>query len=123
MRRRPPRFTRTDPLAPYTSLFRSHPLGDHADNGFIGRTELGARRVSDTAVPRPLDARHLHAEADAEEGHPAFAREAHARNLALGPALTEAAGDENAVHRLEIGGEILVARSEEHTSELQSLMR
>src|SRR3546814_916003 len=89
--------------------FVAHPLGDHADNGFIGRTELGARRVSDTAVPRPLDARHLHAEADAEEGHPAFAREAHARNLALGPALTEAAGDENAVHRLEIGGEILVA--------------
>src|SRR3546814_13557587 len=70
-------------------------------------TELGARRVSDTAVPRPLDARHLHAEADAEEGHPALAREAHARNLALGPALTEAAGEENAVHRLEIGVQLL----------------
>src|SRR3546814_10818424 len=29
--------------------------------------------------------------------------------LAFGPALAKAAGDENAVHRLEIGGEILVA--------------
>src|SRR5690606_26295778 len=42
------------------------------------------------------------------EGYAAFARETHARNLAFGPALAETAGDENAVHRLEIGGEILV---------------
>ena len=37
-----------------------------------------------------------------------MAVEAHARNLAFGPALAKTAGDENAVHRFEIGGEILV---------------
>src|SRR3546814_2355455 len=29
MIRRPPRSTRTDTLFPYTTLFRSHPCGDH----------------------------------------------------------------------------------------------
>src|SRR3546814_11702371 len=80
--------------------FVAHPLGDHADDGLVRRAEFGARRIGDTArVPRALDARHLHAEADAEEGHAALAREAHARNLAFGPALAKAAGAENAVPR------------------------
>src|SRR3546814_3042470 len=77
----------------------------------------------------------------AEEGDVPFAREADAGDLAFGPALAEAAGHEDAVHRLEIGGEVVVGlehlcvqpadvdldpvrhRSEEHKSELQSLMR
>src|SRR3546814_5089579 len=44
----------------------------------------------------------------AEEGDVPFAREADAGDLAFGPALAEAAGHEDAVHRLEIGGEVVV---------------
>src|SRR3546814_4095499 len=120
MIRRPPRSTRTDTLFPYTTLFRSY----------------------------ALDARHLHAEADAEIGHAVFAREADAGDLAFRPARSERAGHEDRVARFELRGDVAVAgleqfgvdpaavdlhaigdaavderRSDEHTSELQSLMR
>src|SRR3546814_11940757 len=40
---------------------RAHPFGDQADDRFVGRAELGARRLVDPArVPRRPDARHLH---------------------------------------------------------------
>ena len=58
------------------------------------------------AVPRRLDAGHLHAEADAEEGAPALAGEMDGGDLALAAALAEAAGDEDAVHRLELRGDL-----------------
>src|SRR3546814_6019212 len=72
-------------IAPRLALLEArfgHPFGDKADHGFVGRAKFGRRRLLDSRqVPYALDARHLHAEADAE------------------------------------------IRSEEHTSELQSLMR
>src|SRR3546814_11180547 len=74
MIRRPPRSTRTDTLFPYTTLFRSQPLGD-------GRRQVVARLGVLQDVAHPLG---------------------------------------------EMGGERQAAagiRSEEHTSELQSLMR
>jgi hypothetical protein len=52
-------------------------------------------------VPRRLDHRHLHAEADPEEGHLPLAREAHGLDLAGRAALAEAAGHEDAVHAVE----------------------
>src|SRR3546814_4251634 len=76
MLRRPPRSTRTDPLFPYTTLFRSHPRAP-------ARCRAAAERVARGASGKP----------------------------ASGPA----AG----LHQLS-GAEL---RSEEHTSELQSLMR
>src|SRR3546814_3728404 len=95
MIRRPPRSTRTDTLFPDTTLFRSWLAGDLGEIGFEAR-------VADTA------------------GHP----------IVVGH---HAGRDENAPHLLFYGhydvqpvdpielwdGE----RSEEHTSELQSLMR
>src|SRR2546422_1128735 len=69
MIRRPPRST----LFPYTTLFRSvRRLGIH-----LGR--VGALEAAHVA--RVLDDRHLHAEADAEEGDLALARVAHRLDL------------------------------------------
>src|SRR3546814_9829843 len=102
MIRRPPRPTRTDTLFPYTTLFRSpDPLRpepvDHATRG------VGAEELRD-AHDRERDA-HL------ARGHPDDQRE---EDGAAGHERALAGGEE---HRL--GGQ----RSEEHTSELQSLMR
>ena len=60
-----------------------------------------------------LDARHLHAEADAEEGNVALAGELDAGDLALAAALAEAAGDEDAVQRLELGDDVRVGMLEQ----------
>src|SRR3546814_6778021 len=109
MIRRPPRSTRTDTLFPYTTLFRS-PVDGHLSarllKGLIRseREDLGHGRVAD--------------EEDEAGGH-GDERKAHA----LGGGLR---------FRLRLG-ELVIAhgdrlrrerfRSEEHTSELQSLMR
>ena len=69
----------------------------------LGRAELARRGVLDAEqVARRLDHRHLHAEADAEERHLAFARELDGVDLALGAALAEAARHQDAVHVLEM---------------------
>src|SRR4029453_3421150 len=57
-------------------------------------------------VAGPFDAGHLHAQANAEKGHFAFAGELDAGDFALAAALTEAAGDQDAVQRLEPGREV-----------------
>src|SRR3546814_5588273 len=91
MIRRPPRSTRTDPLFPYTTLFRSR---DHSGRGgpvllprYAGRALLPALRHHIRAGDARLADRgaHGHAGCGADPG--------------------------------------AVGRSEEHTSELQSLMR
>ncbi len=69
----------------------------------LARAELGrARAFEPGEVARRLDHRHLHAEADAEIRHLALAREARRLDLAFGAALAEAAGNQDAVHRLEM---------------------
>src|SRR5690606_6555636 len=85
--------------------FLAHPFGDDADHRLVGRAELGR---GSRLVPRrtgAFDAGHLHAQADAEERHLAFAREADAGDLAFRTALPEPAGDEDGVHRFELGGD------------------
>src|SRR3546814_3572088 len=82
MIRRPPRSTRTDTLFPYTTLFRSQAVTDHA--------------LAALAVLERLD-------------HGAVAR-----GIA-----NPAVGHDRHSFGLRLGGR----RSEEHTSELQSLMR
>src|SRR3546814_2870200 len=98
MIRRPPKSTRTDTLFPYTTLFRS-PAEARVD-GQTGQTstELGEAHV---AVARLVERGQL---------------------LEQGDSVLDAAG----VGRLDEGERLDVAqpeRSEEHTSELQSLMR
>src|SRR3546814_1555169 len=97
MIRRPPRSTRTDTLFPYTTLFRSP----------------GHRAAIDGAA---ADARARHRDLSAVRHIGRHGHRAAADRRAVGPLVHRgrrvAAGDGNRG-----------ARSEEHTSELQSLMR
>src|SRR3546814_2326437 len=98
MKRRPPRSTRTDTLFPYTTLFRSQMLDLRRHNVF--KLKIGARTL--------------------------------AEDIAHVAAIKRALGDRGAV-RVDVNmawselqaarGMAALARSEEHTSELQSLMR
>src|SRR3546814_10761459 len=92
-RRRPPRSKRTDTLFPYTTLFRS-----------VQR--LGRR------YPRRAAADH-----GAGPGAPA-GREGGGRGGGWGPG-----GMESLIANMPAAASPLDGRSEEHTSELQSLMR
>src|SRR3546814_5922104 len=99
MIRRPPRSTRTDPLFPYTTLFRSKDALQSLE-----------------AVERQ---RHLHPH-DGRPGHTSGSRtqdDHDRRDLSQSaPHGVEPAGKKGGPGRL-------IGRSEEHTSELQSLMR
>src|SRR3546814_2576202 len=95
MIRRPPRSTRTDTLFPYTTLFRSalELAGDHRDHRAVPGV-VGVAELGRVAVP--------------EHG------EVRLGELVLG----------RQVHPdLEQLERVRPLRSEEHTSELQSLMR
>src|SRR3546814_1232221 len=94
MIRRPPRSTRTDTLFPYTTLFRSQ---SHATQNF----RCKVRKASEAHI-------RLFAE-----------RIAHAQSAMIGNAddITRI----SLIRQLTVLGE--EERSEEHTSELQSLMR
>src|SRR3546814_5543639 len=96
MIRRPPRSTRTDTLVPYTTLFRSGLRADRLHPGHLGR-----------AVP-PVrgDHQRLHADLGGQRADP------------FAGALRRPDAPNGAEARNHGAG-----RSEEHTSELQSLMR
>src|SRR3546814_9110063 len=94
MRRRPPRSTRTDTLFPYTTLFRSHREPAHLSDRAFDADEQGS---GDRHLP---DAQH-----DARASRPG--------GTVGQDELHDARGCRG--RRCD--------RSEEHTSELQSLMR
>src|SRR3546814_5704012 len=112
MLRRPPRSTRTDPLFPYTSLFRSvglyyrraavHRFRAHMLHQLWLHGALLHRRSDGSVWPWP----------DAARGHWRALLDEH-RLLHHGP--------DDQLRNLT--GEYSSERSEEHTSELQSLMR
>src|SRR3546814_6739065 len=95
MIRRPPRSTRTGPLFPYTTLFRS--------DGKIG--EIAAHH-QDFAMRHVDDAHQPEAQREPHGGENVDRRDAEA--------VEDLSDEESGVH---------MVRSEEHTSELQSLMR
>src|SRR3546814_9781741 len=95
MIRRPPRSTRTDTLFPYTTLFRSSRRGCYARCGSTWRRAPTASRA---------DGRERHAMI---EFYPQI-RHVHILTVVLSGSLFALRG---------------LFRSEEHTSELQSLMR
>src|SRR3546814_5862257 len=97
MIRRPPRSTRTDTLFPYTTLFRS-------------------ASPRDGPAARPDPARGLHPGPDVAVFQRTRHREAGDRARARQEARRQARGQQEA----RLGAP---ERSEEHTSELQSLMR
>src|SRR5579863_7473583 len=81
----------------------AHPFGHQADDRLVGRTELGRVRLADAGeVSRPFDHGHLHPEADAEIGNPAFSREAGRMDLAFRPALSEPARHQDAMHAFQV---------------------
>src|SRR3546814_4453757 len=111
MRRRPPRSTRTDTLFPYTTLFRS-------PRDFALQPAPQGRGCGQAATHRPQGA--------------GWRREAFLAVAAAGLPLRHPSGDDrqrvSGLGRqeglVEVGsGHAQCARSEEHTSELQSLMR
>src|SRR3546814_6526957 len=113
MIRRPPRSTRTDTLFPYTTLFRS---GRDESDGAGGtatlrlgcRTGVGCRTLSATSIDRSTTADCV------LSSRPV--RASPSRGLG---------GDCRGGARPDFrrGGIAVLRRSEEHTSELQSLMR
>src|SRR3546814_7714690 len=97
MIRRPPRSTRTDTLFPYTTLFRSH-------DRIVGRLYRASERLCNTRITDE--------KAAVRDTLKSFAE--------IGDALLGAQDDGTALDGIIATGP---GRSEEHTSELQSLMR
>src|SRR3546814_1491557 len=114
MIRRPPRSTRTDTLFPYTTLFRS-----------LKYCGTGGRTRTDTLSPEP----------DFESGASTIPPHPHLLSIRLNPSKSQ--GHRRLTMRGSSGGErgwqqvhhpspanfCGSFRSEEHTSEIQSLMR
>src|SRR3546814_1517160 len=102
MMRRPPRSTRTDTLFPYTTLFRS--VVDEVDSGIGGAVaEVVGRKLRALGAQRQvLCVTHLPQVAALGHQHVQVSK--------------DSAGGITRSH-------IVTLRSEEHTSELQSLMR
>src|SRR3546814_3666470 len=98
MKRRPPISTRTDPLFPYTTLFRSRPARLRGRRRRLGGTEC----------------RGVQGEAEADRS-----RQVEGVGAGEGREVGVGVGEQEhlVARRLE------PRRSEEHTSELQSLMR
>src|SRR3546814_3952355 len=102
MRRRPPRSTRTDTLFPYTTLFRSKAAKAKT---YVGFSDMGYL----------LGGFYRHGIGQQVHGSmPISARSDHGRE-AVRRVLRWFAGDGSGLEP--------ILRSEEHTSELQSLMR
>src|SRR3546814_2944832 len=108
MRRRPPRSTRTDTRLPHQTLFRSaeqwHESGGH-------EPDIRAMIAHLYNPPRPQLVR---------DQARALVRDAHGAGLRVGILTNDlrAFHSDEWIEKIEI-----VGRSEEHTSELQSLMR
>src|SRR3546814_10337847 len=97
MIRRPPRATRTDTLFPYTTLFRS------------SRRAMALAMIASATCAGQSGSLAADADATSAAGGPAYARPFDAIPTAGPELLAELRGG--------------LRRSEEHTSELQSLMR
>src|SRR3546814_7336162 len=119
MIRRPPRSTRTDTLFPYTTLFRSQSQLRYTNGAFSVALEnprtvatpfgTSGRITSNSGQLPDMTARYVY---KADWGHLSFA--GLLRQLAVEEPAT-------GIDDRTFGGG--VSRSEEHTSELQSLMR
>src|SRR3546814_3352696 len=117
MIRRPPRSTRTDTLFPYTTLFRSGP-GPHRSlslrrgrgrhEAFDFRDGLKLSQVFLAVLRQPAD-------------HPRVAEEL--ADISLGHREMQVVDAVGFLHGLHLRLQARELRSEEHTSELQSLMR
>src|SRR3546814_1091234 len=106
MIRRPPRSTRTDTLFPYTTLFRS--IGARIDDDAV----MAAARGLDPADQLAFAVRLA-----------ALRREAQGLRVPAATLLDVGEGFASVDIGLAAAEHVQIGRSEEHTSELQSLMR
>src|SRR3546814_1683919 len=113
MLRRPPRSTRTDTLFPYTTLFQSD-VGHHL--GKI-RRKAHKRRRHAAAACRPAQ---WHRQENASRARVVCVTRRRQRKRGH---IRGGLVDLEDVHGAGLGGGGEEGRSEEHTSELQSLMR
>src|SRR3546814_9350747 len=118
MIRRPPRSTRTDTLFPYTTLFRS--VGTTAANG----TSTISARSARLNLHRPTtrnSARHGHSRTCGHFGRGTIFAKAGGWTSCYKRRKHMAEGNYGTRHLME--EEMREKRSEEHTSEIQPLMR
>src|SRR3546814_9833678 len=133
MIRRPPRSTRTDTLFPYTTLFRSLPSDPgHAiwrrdfagASGLFGLTLKPCRQEAAAALVDSVELFGIGASWGGYESLMILANPAAMRSATRwdppGPTLRIHAGLE---HSDDLIADLEAGRSDEHTSELQSLMR
>src|SRR3546814_15528787 len=114
MVRRPPRSTRTDTLVPYTTLFRSPPCRAV----LVDRGNAAPGAGCDSATPPDTS--------QASAKAPAAASTTSLNTTSRSPAAGKPVAPSAGVADTRIGAGLLplkLWRSEEHTSELQSLMR
>src|SRR3546814_7918125 len=104
MRRRPPRSTRTDTLFPYTTLFRSSRSGRNSSKSISAPSFPSGSPAADNAAYRSSRSKSPRC----TDTHPSIA--AHHDGIRKCP-------------KFRAVNQGLQQRSEEHTSELQSLMR
>src|SRR3546814_5424346 len=113
MTRAPPRYTRTDTLFPYTTLFRSGQLAVHVTAGVQDFAQLGMVEVTADVKPG-VDADMVAKRLDAII----------ADYIAKGPTADEMQRVATQTVSGRIAGlEQVGGRSEEHTPDLQQLMR
>src|SRR3546814_4663147 len=113
MVRRPPRSTRTDTLFPYTTLCRSRIGAKALDRRGAGKDRAGAATLRNEATGKILiRCRRL-----------GFPSDPFAQIPCAPPRKGAIAVDSVKVRQMLVPGLLARGRSEEHTSELQSLMR
>src|SRR3546814_2578192 len=123
MIRRPPRSTRTDTLFPYPPLFRSpspQPLSRFTGEGLKSR-EARKRffsHLGDARSSRPCGLRWAAVSCRPGVAFPSAGHPVLTRARAIHGALVAAPGRQDTAHL-----DVDIVRSEEHTSEIQSLMR
>src|SRR3546814_7892598 len=133
MVRRPPRSTRTDTLVPYTTLFRSAKTSGIVSDPVNGTTNAkaipgarmrycilvtnnGSGTATGIAIADPLPAGTSFVPGSLRSG-------ASCAGAATAEDDNASGADENDPFGASVAGPAVAARSEEHTSELQSLMR
>src|SRR3546814_5277191 len=129
MIRRPPRSTRTDTLFPYTTLFRSRPEGN------LGGAGAGCQPAGDYVRIAAAAAQQIFEQDAMDDRQPCGAERLQVDDAIAPPAaFDDGRGHGTSVVRGIFAGEAACLlgrpaaidrplRSEEHTSELQSLMR
>src|SRR3546814_10183738 len=110
MRRRPPRSTRTDTLFPFTTRCRSAAVVER-----VAGVRVEERRLQDRGGECELVGQRVVGRVDRLRAHTPFSLVHRLADLADIPLVVEIARGEHVVE--------VALRSEEHTSELKSLLR